>query len=182
MIYSQSMSEENANTAPPIIQPYMVVIDDVKAERDKLSAKLEELTSKIDNAESINNKLRSMHDSLTAADIGEDAIKAALVCQFGKPKGPRKPRSPNRTDKNPTAEEMKVLSVLTDEPMKKSAVFSSCHLPIDSTTTFLLPNMARFGWIRNAGGKGAGAGWVITEEGKKLVNSAPAEAMAPPPN
>lgn len=160
-------TETKAEESKSLTEGYIIDVEDLRATVQELGAKLA-------TADDHNDQVREIVDKLTSAGVGEATIRAALFAEFGKmtkSNKPRKPRRPNRTDKTPNEKEQKALSVMTGEPMNKRQIFSAAKISDSDETKLLLTEMQKMGWVKNVGGKGAGAGWVLTDDGVGAIGA-----------
>jgi len=142
----------------------------LKSEREKLEAqiaKVNELAGLVHTSCERNRKLSNSIEAMLRAGLSDDAIRAAMEKEFGKPKGKR---TPVKREGGATETEKRVLSAMTSEGMNKRQVFEAAGLNNkDPQFDGLLQGLASAGWISNTGSKGAGAQWVLTDAGKEQI-------------
>jgi hypothetical protein len=137
---------------------YLIDVDDLRRT-------VQELGEKLANADQINRKVYDICAALDSAGAAPETIEAALSAQFGKPKTIRRRKAQPQEAIDPSPMQMRVLSVLTSEPMRRRTVYELAEIEDTDDSKSEFRAMSRVGWIDNVGGRGQGAGWVITDKG-----------------
>lgn len=129
-----------------------------------------EVTKALHQAKESNESVQGKYDALVAAGLGEEAIRAAMDVEFGVETKTRRPRSPN-LGKKPTEVEVKLLQAMDDEGKNKASIFKEAGIEITDENKSSLSRLANLGFVKNVGGKGLGASWALTEEGRKVAEA-----------
>jgi hypothetical protein len=143
------------------------VLEKFQVSVDKLKLDLEAASEALNEAMSKNERVEAIYTSLSCSGCSDSTIETALEAEFGKPKKATRKRVPKLNSDEPTEAERKVLNVLTDEPMTRKNIIDATGGIGDEPG--LLSKMQLAGLVKNVGGKGRGAGWVLTSMGARFT-------------
>jgi len=134
---------------------------------EALKTKADEAAAEYNAAKIANDSVQEKYDALVKAKFGEEAIHAALESQFGVARAKRA-RGPNQ-GKTPTEVENKLMQAMDSEGKSKAQIFRDAAVEVDEENKAAMVRLANLGLVENLGGKGTGAKWALTLNGREVV-------------